>query len=67
MPKIATEDEEGWVTPEEGRAEAVTSETPRKHVAVLWVPDPEQRHGWREYWVDKEKPGVRPLGLGRRR
>lgn len=19
--------------------------------AVLWVPDPEQRHGWREYYV----------------
>ena len=30
--------------------------------AVLWVPDPEKRYGWREYYVrrpDGAKPGVR--------
>jgi hypothetical protein len=37
---------------------------------VLWVPDPEQRHGWREVYIDKpgskvgtavgfRKPGAR--------
>lgn len=27
--------------------------------AVLWLPDPEQRHGWREYYVlaPSQKPG----------
>jgi hypothetical protein len=30
--------------------------------AVLWVPDPEQRHGWRELYVHEpaaKKPGGR--------
>lgn len=36
----------------------------------LYVPDPEQRHGWREFYVHKpasDKPGARPLGFGRPR
>lgn len=35
--------------------------------AILWVPDPEQRHGWRELWVRKPdaKPASRPMGFGR--
>ena len=28
--------------------------------AVLWVPDPEQRHFWREFWVKKGAPGSKP-------
>ena len=39
--------------------------------AVLWVPDPEQRHGWREFYVRKpggpggpEKPGGGKWGFG---
>jgi hypothetical protein len=36
-----------------------------QYAAVLWVPDPEQRHGWREYYVrhgpqPKPKPGDVP-------
>lgn len=34
--------------------------------ATLWVPDPEQRHGWREYYVYREPPPPpqrRKLGL----
>ena len=34
----------------------------------LYVPDPEQRHGWREFYVHKPtiaKPGARPLGFGK--
>lgn len=34
--------------------------------AVLWVPDPEQRKGYREYYVKKpngDKPAARPLGF----
>lgn len=33
---------------------------PDHPAAVLWVPDPEQRHGWREFYVAKAptpKPG----------
>ena len=33
----------------------------------LYVPDPEARRGWREYYVHHptRKPGARPLGFGR--
>jgi hypothetical protein len=34
-------------------------------VAVLWLPDPEQRHWWREYYVKRtpaQKPGARLMG-----
>ena len=33
----------------------------------LWVPDPEQRHGWREFYIRRDatpKPG-RPMGFGK--
>lgn len=32
------------------------------HDPVLWVPDPEQRHFWREHYVRLPKPG-RPIGF----
>ena len=38
--------------------------------AVLWVPDPEQRHWWREYYIRSDphsKPNARPIGFGRPR
>lgn len=34
--------------------------------AVLWVPDPEQRHGWREFYVYPDawqKPSGKRLGF----
>jgi hypothetical protein len=34
----------------------------------LYVPDPEQRSGWREHYVPQKaepKPGARPIGFGR--
>lgn len=32
--------------------------------AVIWVPDPEQRNGWREHWVrGDEKPKKRGMGF----
>lgn len=37
-----------------------TKDHPR---AVLWVPDPEQHHGWREFYVYPETPRQKP-GLG---
>lgn len=51
-----------------GTAHAVfgpDEETP-KAAGVLWVPDPEQRRGWRERYVYAEtKPGAerRPMGF----
>lgn len=52
-----------------GSAEAGPTGTSRS-AGVLWVPDPEQRRGWREVYVDKpggnagrvvgfRKPGAR--------
>ena len=31
-----------------------------KVLAVLWVPDPEQRHGWREVYIARHEPAKRP-------
>ncbi len=51
-----------------GQAHGVTppDEERPEMAAVLWVPDPEQRHGWREFYVTK--PGapsaaLRPFGF----
>ena len=37
--------------------------------AVVWAPDPEQRHGWREHYIRRpdphSKPNTRPVGFGR--
>ena len=50
-----------------GHAEAVESSTGFDGVAaVLWVPDPEQRHGWREVYVRRTAQQRRRLmGFGR--
>jgi hypothetical protein len=67
MPRIPQEDEDGRVAPEEGRTENVAeTAAPTPPVACLWVPDPETRRGWREYWVSRDKPGQRRVGFGRR-
>jgi hypothetical protein len=54
------------VTHQEGSIEDVGTE-PERAVAVLWLPDPEQRHGWREYYVKKaaSKPCARRMGYRR--
>ena len=46
-----------------GNAEDVGTD-PERAIAVLWLPDPEQRHGWREYYVKKTapKPGNKRMG-----
>jgi hypothetical protein len=53
-----------------GSAHAVSGpdEEPRIAVGRLLVPDPEQRGGWREFYVHRppeDKPGRRPLGFGK--
>ncbi len=49
----------------EGTSEIVTTRSDHP-ACVLWVPDPEQRHGWREVYVDKpnDKPS-RSVGFGK--
>jgi hypothetical protein len=53
-----------------GSAHAVDgpeSDTPMPKGRIL-VPDPEQRHGWREWFIyppADQKPGRRPIGFGR--
>lgn len=48
-----------WVEPVMGYAEADTDAPGgEKPAAVLWLPDPEQYHGFREYYVTRAaKPG----------
>ena len=53
-----------------GTAHAVSGpdEDPARDVGTIWVPDPEQRHSWRERYVrDEPKPGAerRSLGFGK--
>lgn len=53
-----------------GAAHAVSGpdETRPEPAGRLVLPDPEQRGGWREHYVQKpvaEKPGRRPLGFAR--
>ena len=48
-----------------GTTEAIPAPSSTDHPAgVLWVPDPEQRYGWREVYVQKSsaKPD-RPCGF----
>lgn len=54
---------ENTIATEVGAVEQVTEDADRP-VAVLWVPDIEQRHKWREYYVKRQalKPGARPMG-----
>lgn len=53
----------------EGRTEALPSDDSEMAgvAAVLWVPDPEQRHWWREFYVKRPtaaKPG-NVVGFGK--
>lgn len=39
-----------------------SDDEPSKPAQILWVPDPEQRHGWREWYVSPDKPNGKPKG-----
>ena len=57
-------DPEATVDIQQGHVEVVIDRPDEHPVAVLWVPDIEQRHGWREYYVKRQvpKPGSKPMG-----
>ncbi len=40
------------------------SSPPDETAAILVVPDPEQRRGWREYYVYRDKPNAKPEPMG---
>lgn len=46
-----------------GQAHSVSGDSDEEPVGRLLVPDPEQRHGWREHYVRRpigfQRPGVR--------
>jgi hypothetical protein len=47
----------------------MTPDAPERPAGVLWLPDPEQRHGWREHYVWRPAPPIptRPFGFQTRR
>lgn len=66
----ATDDDYWWPMLTSGFASSTVGAVDEKPdvAAVLWVPDPEQRHGWREYYVNRDTspPAPRTLGFRRR-
>ena len=47
-----------------GMAHAIAEAAQTRPAGKLYLPDPEQRHGWRESYVPAiEKPNSRPLGF----
>lgn len=61
----------GWeaVDEQHGRAEvfgASDGDEPEawNTAGILWLPDPETRHGWREYYIKRPKPGAASRGMG---
>ena len=53
---------EQTVATEVGKTEA--DDSTDYPAAVLWEPDPEQRHGWREFYVKKAAPKPNGKGMG---
>ena len=50
-----------------GTAQSIGEAEHDKPAGRLFVPDPEQRHGWREHYVNQPpKPGARPIGFRRK-
>jgi hypothetical protein len=46
-----------------GALEPATGSASEYPAAILWLPDPEARRGWREYYVEKRREHkARPLG-----
>lgn len=61
------DDDGNWYGPSYGHGsihDLADSEPVGETAAILWVPDPEQRHGWREYYVRHAKPNAKPRTMG---
>jgi hypothetical protein len=63
------EDEDEVVPLAMGHAETVKpgGDEATGYAAVLWIPDPTERRGWRDLWIEKKPDGKpKPVGFGRR-
>ena len=59
-------DADGSVILGTGSAHSVGDPDRDEPAGKLYLPDPEQRKGWREHYVQKPaKPGARPIGFRR--
>lgn len=38
-----------------GKAEAGDADDHEEYAAILWIPDPTERRGWRDMWIAKKK------------
>jgi hypothetical protein len=58
---------EAWVRPVGSVSPAGPEDESSEPLATLWIPDPEQRHGWRERYVYpvKAKPNGKVIGFKR--
>jgi hypothetical protein len=68
MKRRADWDDEWWYSPslQNGSVHDLADSSPESTTAaILLVPDPEQRRGWREYYVRTDKPNERhePMGF----
>jgi len=59
-----TDDEQDKPSMQQGKVETIAESGLSPYAAVLWVPDPEQRRGWREYYVRKGGQPPKPGGWG---
>lgn len=58
------EDEDGYpIVDSVGSASGASGENTDHPAAVLWIPDIDGRHKWREYRVEKPEPDRRRLGF----
>lgn len=60
------DDEEEWAEApflSLGSVHALTEGSNDPPVAILLVPDPEQRRGWREHYVEAEEPERSRIGF----
>ena len=58
---------EAWVRPVGSASSVETVEGRDEPLATLWIPDPEQRRGWRERYVYPVKPKPNGKQIGFRR
>ena len=62
------DDDEQVVEQIVGQAGAETkNEDNTVYVAVLWIPDPTERRGWRDMWIERKPPDSKPKQAGYRK
>lgn len=64
---MSDEDDFDSLTPFTGSLQTATGSDDEDPIGVIWLPDMEQRHGWRGHYIypDHKRP-ERRVGFGRR-